>query len=368
MTIMWTERAATLKFDNNISWNDLYDTIRKEFGSEIKDSAIRGRLRNHPRYKQNDEVMASTITNSNLLEMLKKERSVDELIEKFNVSKKILLAYVEDLKDSGYQIVEANGMIKLCNMVLQEDNTHVNKWTGERIIKFGVVSDTHICSKDQQLTELEKFYDVLVQEEIDTCYHAGDITEGVNMRMGHEYEIFKHGVDDQAEYVIKKYPLRAGICTKFITGNHDHSGIKSAGTDIGLRIGRDREDMVYLGKQSARVMITPNCSLDLVHPLDGASYALSYSTQKYIDSLSGGQKPNILFIGHHHKAMYLPEYRNIHAFEAGTFQAQTAWMRGKRLAAHVGGWVVTVHVDADGTITRCSGEFIPVYKTIKDDY
>ena len=25
-------------------------------------------------------------------------------------------------------------------------------------------------------------------------YHAGDLTEGVNMRRGHEYEVFKHGV------------------------------------------------------------------------------------------------------------------------------------------------------------------------------
>jgi hypothetical protein len=86
-----------------------------------------------------------------------------------------------------------------------------------------------------------------------------------------------------------------------------------------------------------------------------------------IDAMQGGDKPNILAIGHYHKAEYL-FYRNIHAFQTGTFQAQTAWMIGKQIAAMVGGWIVEVHVDDDGTITRCKGEFIPYYKMLKDDW
>lgn len=365
---MWVGRAVELRFDKSIAWTKLPELLNAEYGLSLTYDQVRDKLRAHPRYKQTQEVTPSTISNDSLLEALKKECEIESLRNKFNVSDRVIFAYVDELKELGYQITECNGKLKLSNVVQSDDSVHVCKWTGNQIVRFGVVSDTHFCSKDQQLTELEKFYDVLMQEGIDTCYHAGDLTEGVNMRMGHEYEIFKHGCDEQAGYVIDKYPNRPNITTYFITGNHDHSGIKSAGTDIGHRIGNERKDMVYLGKQTARVMITPNCSLDLVHPLDGASYALSYSTQKYIDSLSGGQKPNILFVGHHHKAMYLPEYRNIHAFEAGTFQAQTKWMQGKRIAAHVGGWIVTVHVDDKGTVMRCSGEFIPVYKTIKDDY
>jgi hypothetical protein len=75
----------------------------------------------------------------------------------------------------------------------------------------------------------------------------------------------------------------------------------------------------------------------------------------------------VLLMGHHHKAFYLM-YRNIHCFEAGTFQAQTPWMRGKRIAAMMGGWIIELHVTDDGTITRCKGEFIPVYKAVEHDY
>ena len=85
-----------------------------------------------------------------------------------------------------------------------------------------------------------------------------------------------------------------------------------------------------MGQLNARVYLTPNCILELNHPLDGAAYALSYSLQKYIESMQGGTKPNILLNGHHHKAMYL-FYRNVHAFEAGTFQAQSSWMKGSDL-------------------------------------
>jgi hypothetical protein len=97
------------------------------------------------------------------------------------------------------------------------------------------------------------------------------------------------------------------------------------------------------------------------------SYALSYGLQKMIDAMSGGEKPNIYLGGHHHKAMYL-FYRNIHAFECGTTQAQTPWMRGKRIPAHMGGWIVEIHVDEEGTITRCKGEFIPFYVAVENDY
>jgi hypothetical protein len=187
------------------------------------------------------------------------------------------------------------------------------------------------------------------------------------MRKGHEYELFILGVDDQADYVIDVYPQRDGIVTEFITGNHDHTGIKSAGADIGKRIAVARKDMKYLGLANARVNITPKCTIELNHGLDGSSYALSYTLQKFIDALDASDLPNIFINGHHHKLMY-SYYRNIHALECGTFQRQTPWMKGKRLSAHVGGLILTVHVDDEGSVKRFIPEFVPFYKFIDKDY
>ena len=57
-----------------------------------------------------------------------------------------------------------------------------------------------------------------------------------------------------------------------------------------------------MGHSFAKVWLTPKCDMDLVHPIDGSAYALSYSGQKYCDSLSGGEKPKIIAMGHHHNS------------------------------------------------------------------
>lgn len=243
----------------------------------------------------------------------------------------------------------------------------VNKWDGNEIIKFGLIGDPHINSKYVQLTWLHNFYDTLVEQEIPICYNAGDMTSGEHMRTGHEYEIYRHGADEQVAEIVRTYPKRTGIETHFITGNHDASIYKVAGCDVGKAIARERNDMVYLGRDCAVVNIAPKCSIELRHPWNGAAYALSYHPQKIIESMEADSKPNILAIGHYHKALYL-FYRNIHCFCTGCFQSQTPFMRGKGLAAHMGGWIITAYVDENGYLRLINPQFIPYYYPIKDDY
>ena len=81
----------------------------------------------------------------------------------------------------------------------------------------------------------------------------------------------------------------------------------------------------------------------------------------------GGEKPNILAVGHYHKAEYFM-YRNVHCFQTGAFQAQTPFMRGKGIAAAMGGWIVEAYVDKQGYITNLRSEWIPYYVAIKDDF
>lgn len=247
------------------------------------------------------------------------------------------------------------------------DNEYIKDWDGTQYIKIGIVSDTHIGSKHQQLTRLSETYDRFLEEGITDVYHAGDLTEGFKMRRGHEHEIFLMGADAQIEYVVANYPKYDSIKTHFIIGNHDLSHMISGGTDIGKRIAENRPDMNYVGALNSKIYLTPNCIMELNHPLDGASYALSYAIQKMADSYSGDAKPNILINGHHHKMLYC-FYRNIHCIEAGTFEAQTPWMRGKRIAAHMGGLILHIRVDTEGTIKSFLPEFLPYYNEVKHDY
>jgi hypothetical protein len=66
-----------------------------------------------------------------------------------------------------------------------------------------------------------------------------------------------------------------------------------------------------------------------------------------------------MFCGHTHKYVKIFE-RNIWILSAGCMQAQTAWMRGKRIAAHVGFAIVDVYVNEDG-VCNLTETWYPFY-------
>lgn len=249
----------------------------------------------------------------------------------------------------------------------QEPEVHTSKWDGTDILSFAIMGDTQIGSKYTQLTYLHQFYDLCEREGIENVYHTGDLTDGIKMRPGHEYELYENSADEMLDDVIANYPRRAGITTHFITGNHDASLYKHVGFDIGRAVATARSDMRYLGRDCAVVNLTPKCTLELRHPWDGTAYAISYKTQKMIEAMESDSKPNILAVGHYHKAEYI-FYRNVHCLQTGCFQGQTPFTRGKGISVHMGGWLVTVRVDANGYIQSFAPEFVPFYASAKDDY
>lgn len=222
-----------------------------------------------------------------------------------------------------------------------------------KVIRFGVVSDNHYGSLFAVEDLPEHAYDVFVKEGIDTVFNPGDIVEGeFPRRPGHVYELKVHGCDAQAAYAIETYPYRKGIITHFINGNHDWTYFKIAGVNIGERIAEKRPDMDLLGTQEADINLENpygKCIVRLFHPDDGSAYAISYKPQRLIESYEGGDKPHVLFIGNYHKAEYL-NYRNIHCLQAGCTQKQTPWMKGKRIAAMQGFWIIELTVNEVGVV------------------
>ena len=275
------------------------------------------------------------------------------------------VAKYEQLKVKGFEDGKDN---KKPVVVLNTDPKCIeNDWDGEKIIKFGLMGDTQLGSKYAQITYLNDFYKICKKEGVDTVYHTGDITDGIRMRPGHEFELYAVSTDDLIQHVVDVYPKIPGITTKFITGNHDASIYKHVGFDIGKAIANARDDMEYLGRDCAIVNLTPNCTLELRHPWDGTAYAQSYKIQKMVEAMESDSKPNILAVGHYHKCEYL-FYRNIHCFQTGCFQGQTPFTRGKGISISLGGWIVTVKVDSEGTIKNITSTYYPFYSSIKDDY
>jgi predicted phosphodiesterase len=215
-------------------------------------------------------------------------------------------------------------------------------------ISFGLIGDTHLGSLYERMDDLHSFYEICKNQGIKIVLHCGDLLDGHKMYKGHEYELRYFGWDAQIKHLQADYPKVDGLKTYFIAGNHDQSFSKQIGMDVGVAVQQVREDMVFLGNDSATVNFkTPSgrpFSAKIYHPGGGTSYAVSYRSQKIVESLAGGAKPNLLGIGHLHKADNLPHIRNIAAFQVGCFQAQTPFMESKPSDAHVGGWIIDYNV------------------------
>jgi predicted phosphodiesterase len=243
----------------------------------------------------------------------------------------------------------------------------INIKTKLKKIKIGIVSDTHFCCKYQQLSYVNKAYQDFHDKGITTVLHIGDMVDGdYRNRPDHIYSLFKIGASEQAEYIINNYPKVKGIRTYFIQGSHDATHIKNGGADIGRMIQQGRDDMFNLGICKANIIIN-KCDIQLLHPGGGSSYAFSYKPQKIVDSMMGGDKPNVLLIGHHHKNLYMM-YRKIHILQVPSLEATTPFMTSMGLINDMGYDIIELYVDEIGNVQRFNVEYIPFYNTIKDDY
>lgn len=323
-----------------------------------------GKKRDIRAVRDSYKVVREYKTKEEILQMLKKGcKSID-----IGPDENVVSSMIQDLRDNGYCIVLEDDVYKFQLNPEKKTKNVIRPWDGCKHIRIGVVSDTHIGNVNNQMTFLHKLYDRFKELGITDVYHCGDLSDGwYPNRSDQIYELHAHGADRQVDYICKHYPKVEGITTHFIIGNHDYTFIRNTGFNIGPAISLRRPDMNYLGINNARVWLTPNCDMELNHPGDGSAYAMSYSIQKYIDSLSGGDKPKILLNGHHHKFLTM-FYRNIHAIEVPCTEAQTSFMKSKRLAAHMGGLVLDIYVTDDGTIDRFCVELIPLYKPATNDY
>lgn len=186
-TFSWQEYAIRLRYKEKNTVSDVLKSLRKRFPQEFEGlyqgqayDKVRCELRRYERVLRKGGI------------------SVDDPVDKPRQVKPQKIEVVQNLEP-----------------VVTE-----SFWKNERIIKFGIVSDTHINSKWTQITHLNDFYQKAKAEGVTNIYNAGDIDEGEQMRPGHQYECYTQGADDHVDEILRVYPQINGITTHFITGNY----------------------------------------------------------------------------------------------------------------------------------------------------
>lgn len=247
--------------------------------------------------------------------------------------------------------------------------------------KFGVVSDTHLGSKCQQLTLLKSAYADFDRENVDFVIHAGDLVDGHKMYKGQEYELFMHSADEQRDYAVEQYPrLKNGKKTYIIAGNHDESFKKSAGYNIVRAICTARPDMVYQGMIGATFNIG-RLRVEAVHPSGGVSYARSYKSQKHAENMISALievvrakkdpsvLPHIMILGNWHIADILPDYQGMVVVTQPCFQSQTSYLRAKGLTPNIGYTLFDISLDSAGNLQEMWHKYQPLgHLAIKNDF
>ena len=231
--------------------------------------------------------------------------------------------------------------------------------TDDNTIRFGLIGDTHIGSGYQRTDALRAFYKFCYETGVQKVLHCGDVIDGWRVYRGQEFELHPNARSwpDQRGMFAEMAPKHDGIETIFITGNHEASFRKQIGMVTGDELQRVRPDWKYIGADVGTVILKTKqgkkFTVLMVHPGDrGGAYALSYKLQKFIEAIPGGQKPDLVALGHYHKAVHMPEYRNVEGFDVGCFQSQTPFMASQGAAAQVGGWIVSVTLGDPKKLTR----------------
>jgi len=290
------------------------------------------------------------------------------LAETFGCTEADIADAVRHLGESGYNVLWDGGRAR----ILREPPapaTHDHAPLVGGAHAFGVISDTHLASRYARLDVLEAAYNAFAAAGIRHVYHAGNIADG--HAPFNRFELLCHGATDQALYVLDHYPQRKGITTHFITGNccHETWWFLREGLDFGRYLtlearDRGRRDLNYLGFAEADVELAGDggtAILRVMHPGGGSAYALSYAPQKIVESFQGGEKPAVLLLGHFHKASY-DVIRNVHVVQAACCQDQTRWMRGRKIDAYIGFWIIRLRQDAQGAVR----EFAPTFTNYFD--
>jgi predicted phosphodiesterase len=298
----------------------------------------------------------------------------EKTLEVFGLSDETFNRYLRNAKQRGFSITDSNKTIKKIREIYTDkeleaianggrlvpgsEKVPIINFEGEHI-KIGAITDTHIghkCFSDERLYQA---FEEFKKEKVDFITHSGDVTEGMSNRPGHVYELTDLGYDQQKEHAVKCFSQWTDTPIYAIDGNHDRWFIKSNGAYIVKDIAKELDNFEFIGHDEGDISLKGKATLKLWHGEDGSSYALSYRLQKIIESLSGGEKPDVMFAGHVHKYVKVFE-RNVNCVSVGTLERQTKWMRGKRLSAHVGFVIADIWVNKDG-VCKFSDTWYPFY-------
>lgn len=298
----------------------------------------------------------------------KSPTSIIELSNIIGISPNMVKDAINRLKLNKKIIHEENETIITDSKIDKKESIKIDMSKhGTNEFVFGGIADTHIGSKYERLDVLESIYDRFEDAGVTDVFHGGNWIDG-EARFN-KTDIYSFGLGNQVLNFVEKYPQRKGIVNHIISGD-DHEGwyVQRENINIGeymqmIAEKHGRTDLIDIGYMERDIELKQSegsSIIRIIHAGGGSSYATSYTAQKYVESLQGGEKPQIILVGHYHKFEYgYP--REVHVCQLGCVQDQTPFMRKRKLQAMVGACVFRIKQANNGIITSFNVEWMPYY-------
>lgn len=353
-------------------WPDVLATLRNEYPKKYmtKDSLrwlYRTANKNNEVLPQRalfkDTLEGLDTLEDRLLKRIHKQVELSAIAHLLQVTEDEIILAVSKLQLDGYTGIKTwkqGGKVFIQNLKKTKEikPDFIRPWDNKaKTIKIAIIGDTHFGSKYALEEELELAYDHFKAEGITDVYHGGDLTEGFKQSRMHTFMGNKAiGFTDQLQYTVKNYPRREGITTHVISGNHDLFFMQDSMAHIVKAVVAQRDDMVYLGDEFARIWLTPKIDLGIVHPDDGVSANPFNKLYNYIER-AGQKLCRIQTIHHYHKQAHM-HHRDVDAFFVPSFQMQSKWMNTKNLRSDLGYLILTIKVDDEGNLISLLPEIV----------
>lgn len=195
-----------------------------------------------------------------ILKLIYQKKSVNEITEELNISRKKLYNILRQIKNKGYEINRKyyyNGDIFYSpkRSFLLNDGIDIITSSDDKVFEALVISDLHIGSVKQRLDLLNKAYDYCTKNGIHIIIVCGDIIDG----MFGPYLKIHDNISDQIDYVIKNYPFDKNILNFATLGDHDYDAMQKYGLNFATILENYRHDIIPLGYGIGRINIKNDC-------------------------------------------------------------------------------------------------------------
>lgn len=334
------------KLDNN-SWKEVTKEFNEIFQTTLSPGALKKR---YDREIVQLEVLGDDQVEKAFKLIKANPMKPTDLAKRFNLDMDGLEDLLDDLMNSRAAIKFHQGYLILDKSAPKPDFLahQLELYRGNDWVKWGIISDTHICSIHEELDLLHHFYRICEEEKVMGMINAGDITAGNgNVYRGQIQDLKIIGEDKQIQYVTSVYP-QTSLRTYMIQGNHDADLYKQCGSDIIQKIADKREDITYLGKMSA-TLEQDGLRFMVRHGEGGLGGIRSARPQKMLDNLKAEEICNVTIIGHWHINLHIPSYRNSVVILPACFENQSEYLIRKGLVPDVGGCILEMKIaDIDG--------------------